>query len=273
MQTPLRLRRARRLLAGAALLLIPIVVVLAPGWTAAPGASASESVADVPFAQQVAAGGSIASTEVPLPKLAEKKDVQSSEAGARSVGSSDAARDFGSNVRVTAVDAFYDVAGTDASTIAAALQRQGPRDGSGAWAGSLSWTFNWTYQPVREGGSCRATAAAVDLRLTYTLPRLASSVEPSPVVRERWERFLVALRYHEDGHAALAVEAADELARDIEAAPPARSCPELQSTVESTAQASLARHQDAQAVYDEQTGHGAAQGARFSYRDAESIRP
>jgi predicted secreted Zn-dependent protease len=179
------------------------------------------------------------------------------------------AGDPSSTVRVTTVDAFYDVVGTDRASIVGALRRQGPRDASGAWTGSLSWIFNWTYQPVREGGACRANAASVDLRLTYTLPRLAAAGELSPVVRESWERFHSALRYHEGGHAALAIEAANGLVRDIEAAPPARTCVELRSAVESTVQANLARHEDAQVGYDRQTRHGVAQGATFSNRESD----
>lgn len=55
----------------------------------------------------------------------------------------------------------------------------------------------------------------------------------------------------------------------MEATPPAGTCSELRSTVESAVQANLARHEDAQVGYDERTRHGVAQRTTFPYRDVE----
>ena len=244
-----------------------------------PITSRLDSTRDVPSAQQAAGGGLIPNAEAAAAGqadavgAADAASARSAEASAAPTASSSRAGELASNVRVTTVDALYDVIGADHASIMAALRRQGPRDGSGAWAGSLAWTFNWSYQPVMDGGTCRVDSASIHLRLTYTLPRLASDVEPSPVVREAWERFQAGLRDHEDGHAALAVEAANALVHDVEAAPAASSCAELRTVVETTVQAGLARHERAQVAYDRQTRHGGTQGATFSYADAEPTRP
>ena len=64
-------------------------------------------------------------------------------------------------------------------------------------------------------------------------------------------------------HAALAVEAANALVRDIEAIPAVRACSAPRTAVESTVHASLARHDGAQVAFDQQTRHGVTQGATF----------
>lgn len=266
-----RLYRAPLLVVGAALLAAVATAAQLPGRTAGPPEIETTSPGEAQAVQQLAGGGPIPSIELPAFRLAGPTGARSTVAGPAPAVARDETGGPSSNVRVTTVDAFYDVVGTDRASIVGALRRQGPRDASGAWTGSLSWTFNWAYQPIRDGSGCRVNAASVDLRLTYTLPRLAAAVELSPVVRESWERFYSALRYHEDGHAALAIEAANGLVRDIEAAPPARTCWELRSAVESAVQASLARHEEAQVGYDQQTRHGVAQGATFSNRDGDPV--
>ena len=131
-------------------------------------------------------------------------------------------------VQVTFATTFYDVEGTDIRTLLALLRQRGPSDGQGTWVASTSWVFRWSYQPILES-ACRVQSAHVNLELAYTCPQWSA--------------------------------AANDLAHALEALPGQSSCDALADAARATAADLLARHAQAQAAYDRETGHGATQGA------------
>jgi predicted secreted Zn-dependent protease len=166
-------------------------------------------------------------------------------------------------VRLTAVNTFYDVEGTDVRSLLVSLRQRGPRDDAGAWAASTTWTFVWSYQPLLADG-CRAEGATVDLHVTFTYPRWARSSEVAQPVVDAWARYLANVETHEQGHAELARAAASDLVQAIEATPAQPTCDNLAPAVNAAANEMLQRHAQAQLAYDRETQHGVAQGATLS---------
>jgi len=166
-------------------------------------------------------------------------------------------------VQVTAATSYYDVEGADIRALLASLRQRGPSDGHGTWAASTSWVFRWSYQPVVDT-ACRVQVARVSLDLAYTYPRWDAPAAVAPNVTTAWQGYLSRVELHEHGHRDIAEAAANDLARAIEALPGHASCDALAETARATAAELLARHTQAQAAYDRDTGHGETQGAVLS---------
>jgi predicted secreted Zn-dependent protease len=166
-------------------------------------------------------------------------------------------------VRVTYATQHYAVEGSSLSTLLASLRTRGPRDGDGTFAANTAWSFRWSYRTVADP-DCRVASAHVDLELTSTAPAWQAPEAASPSLVDAWDGYLTHVEQHEQGHQAIAQSAAAELVQALQALPAQGSCDDLAAVARDTAGTVLARHAEAQAAYDRETGHGAAQGAVLS---------
>lgn len=163
-------------------------------------------------------------------------------------------------VRVSASTGFYAVEGTDLRGLLASLRQNGPSDGHGTWAASTAWAFRWSYRPVVNGG-CRVATAHVDLDLTYTYPQWAVPPDAAPAAVPAWQAYLAHVELHEQGHREIAEAAAADLVRSLEGLLASGSCDQLSASARAVVAERLARHAELQVAYDQETGHGATQGA------------
>jgi predicted secreted Zn-dependent protease len=163
-------------------------------------------------------------------------------------------------VRMTATTDYYAIEGSSLSALLASLRERGPNDGHGTWAANTAWVFRWSYQPRSESG-CRVASAKVDLALTYTYPRWTAPGDAAPGLVAAWDGYLANVELHEHGHRDIAEAAAADLVRTLQELPAQTSCDALAATARASASQLLARHSEAQRVYDQETGHGELQGA------------
>jgi predicted secreted Zn-dependent protease len=168
-------------------------------------------------------------------------------------------------VSITDSTDFYAVDGSSLSTLLSSLRERGPSDGHGTWAANTAWVFRWSYQPVSDAG-CRVASAKVDLALTYTYPRWTVPADAPPGLVAAWDSYLANVELHEHGHRDIAEAAAADLVKMLEALPAQGSCDALTATARTTASQLLARHAESQRTYDQETGHGEAQGAVLTAR-------
>ncbi|MEP9371046.1 DUF922 domain-containing protein [Mesorhizobium sp. KR1-2] len=102
----------------------------------------------------------------------------------------------------------YPVSGTTSNAIMQSMNRGGPREGLQARAMAATrydvhWNMNWD----KSGGACHLRSATPTLSLTYRFPKLASRV--SPDLKQRWDRFMVGVRTHEQVHGKIAQDMAN----------------------------------------------------------------
>jgi predicted secreted Zn-dependent protease len=158
----------------------------------------------------------------------------------------------------------YDIAGSSALELRAAMDRLGPKDpvNGTPYAGFTRWTIEWSYDYTRTA-TCTLRRVRVVATIQITLPRWRGASSADPALAAEWARFVAALQRHEDGHAKIAKTGARRIARVIGSLPPFRSCARLERAADSTGARILENTRRAELAYDEWTRHGETQGARF----------
>lgn len=158
----------------------------------------------------------------------------------------------------------YPVQGAHRGSLGPALDENSPIHYAGTtyhayttWL--VSWRYSWRTQP---DGNCRIDQVAIDLHSTITLPRLEGG---SPQLRERFERYLGALREHELGHHQIGRQAAQAIQQELQAMPPMADCRRLTAAANKLASRTIARFRNEERTYDLISEHGRQQGARLDY--------
>lgn len=159
---------------------------------------------------------------------------------------------------------YFIVQGSTAPALRAELNARGPvGETRGRSDGYTRWHIDWTYGfDVREG-ACTATNIVVDLDIHMILPRWYPPAGAREELVGRWNRFLVALRVHEDGHRWVSEAAARDIRRVLLAEPGAGDCRTLENRLNSKGNALLEALRAKQDAYDRDTARGKTQGVRF----------
>ncbi len=161
---------------------------------------------------------------------------------------------------VTEDTIHYEVEGNTSAELRAALDRLGPEDDSGRHDAYTKWYVRWFYDYERSEAACSLKNVRATLEVTYTLPRWQGA---NGALGERWHRYLTALRTHEKGHAQNGVDAARFIVTELSKLPAQPDCDAAATNANAKANAELATARARDRAYDEETKHGATQGATF----------
>jgi predicted secreted Zn-dependent protease len=141
----------------------------------------------------------------------------------------------------------------------------------GGYAGYTRWHMGYTTD-MHESlmGTCTVKKIAVNFQSKVTLPHWQSnSAFIHPSVQPTWDRFIAALRAHEQGHADIALTQAQALVAQLQAMSPIQghSCDALLSIVRQRFDKAVSAAATATERYDVATQHGVTQGARPHWFD------
>jgi predicted secreted Zn-dependent protease len=129
--------------------------------------------------------------------------------------------------------------------------------------GSTEWRIQWNAFVSRNGDQCHCTSFETTTMITVTLPKWIPPTNTPPAVREAWAKYLRALEQHEAGHADIALAATAEMHKRTKAIGAEADCDALRTKVKTECDAILEVHRAREKEYDQQTRHGATQGARL----------
>jgi len=153
---------------------------------------------------------------------------------------------------------LYDVSGTTAYALRASLDAHGP----GAYDASTGWHVRWRYDlTVPNSGDCSVSGSSVSLIVTVTFPRW-SHPRGAVALRHLWLSYMEDLKLHEAGHAAIAIRAANRIARELRNAS-APTCEKTRRSANGQAHRIVLDARKRSSAYDVTTDHGATQGAIF----------
>ena len=152
---------------------------------------------------------------------------------------------------ITVKTQYYQISGQDGRTLLKAMDRYGPKQGFTSRAiaqtrytmhSSADWSF--------ADGVCRPRNISIDLAITYVYPR--PSARLSPVMKQRWKRFMAGVVVHEQKHGRIARDMA-AAARQIIAAmaiPDRPNCPSVQRVMKRRVVAIVAEYEARQERFD-----------------------
>ncbi len=158
---------------------------------------------------------------------------------------------------------YYEVVGNSATKLRHELNNKGPLKDGRRFDAYTTWRVTWTYFYAPAGKGCRLTEISTLLDGTIELPRWERNGRASDSLVRKWERYLAALRIHEDGHYAHGVAARNEIQALGQSFQITGSCTTMAEAFNDEAKSILAKYGAMDATYDRDTGHGKSQGAIF----------
>ncbi|MFW5301089.1 DUF922 domain-containing protein [Pseudomonas aeruginosa] len=162
----------------------------------------------------------------------------------------------------------YWVTGRSVQEIQASISENAPtRNGDTFYAGATVWNLDssYDYVPLASGG-CAISNPRVTVNITISLPALRDDVQRSPGVIREWNRFYIALRAHELLHAANGKRTAQTLLSRLSGVRTELPCERLSVVVSQAGQALIKKLGEYDSQLDQQTNHGATQGALLDLR-------
>lgn len=154
-------------------------------------------------------------------------------------------------------ETYYDVEHEEGDSLRAVIGDASPIEGG--YHGYTKWNLKWSFSFDWDDESCWVSDVTVNMSATITLPELYTD---DPSAQRRFDRYIVALREHEEGHvdtARLAAEEIEEAVLNMDARP---TCKILGRDANALSQAIVKRGNQRDKDYDRRTDHGRTQGAR-----------
>ena len=132
----------------------------------------------------------------------------------------------------------------------------------GGHMGRTDWHLSYKYTRRAMPTGCQVASLDTQLDLKIRMPRWTPTSGAAPDQISRWQRYQSALLGHEYGHVQNARNTEASFRRAALAARTA-DCGSLDATVRSLFETSIQQGNAADRAYDDQTRHGATQGASF----------
>jgi predicted secreted Zn-dependent protease len=155
----------------------------------------------------------------------------------------------------TLEERFYPVRGVSIAELVPQTQHVKDR-----WAAFARWHATWRYSLEASAAACEVTEGSAALQADIIYPRWGRPAGADQDTVSRWDRFVRNLTTHELGHITIALQGADAVAELLEGGISAETCEEAARTADRAAARLYERSNRRNARYDEETGHGAAQG-------------
>lgn len=159
--------------------------------------------------------------------------------------------------------AYYDIVGNNANELRRQMDAKGPLDGGKRYDAHTEWNIKWNYRYRPTASGCELADVTVSLSGTILLPRWVDANGASDALVQKWDRYVAALRLHEDGHYAHGEGAAQEIEALAKSFHGSGDCPAMTSEFKDQVRAIIAKYKALDVEYDRETDHGRAQGAEF----------
>jgi predicted secreted Zn-dependent protease len=151
---------------------------------------------------------------------------------------------------------YYEIYSKDWAGMRNEIDQKGPK----GFHGFANWKVSYNYRyNTSAGGQCSITSLVPQFEGEILLPHWVPGPDVSATQRQQWDRFIAALKVHEDGHIDHGTKLSAALAQLSGMQAP--SCGEAESQVKKRADELIQRYSAMDAEYDRDTNHGATQGA------------
>lgn len=149
---------------------------------------------------------------------------------------------------------YYDIRGGSAADLRKQMNALGPLDEGRRWDAYTGWHIHWNW-PGYGTNNCDLSRATTSLEITVTLPRWANPDGADAALITKWNKYYEALARHEQAHVDTALDGYPKVLQAIQNA----TC----ATAEQAALQAVEPIHEADRAYDQETRHGATEGAVF----------
>jgi predicted secreted Zn-dependent protease len=158
----------------------------------------------------------------------------------------------------------YVVYGNNVAEVKSQMAACSPvNDADGGFAATTDSSISWTFDVLSDGSTCHVTQASVGINVSTVYPAWQPTAGAEASLPASWQRFVSNLAVHENGHVQLDLAGAQQILAELQNYT-AADCDSLISAANASANADLARLEQANATYDTATNHGATQGATLN---------
>jgi predicted secreted Zn-dependent protease len=166
--------------------------------------------------------------------------------------------------RVSVTTKYYSIHGRMAQELRQQMNTHGVKAENGKrYDAHTGWYVKWQFDFSSRGNRCAIRTVKTSAAVAYTLPKWSDEAKAPQEFRDRWHRYLQALKTHEDGHRDIGVSAAAEIEQAIRAMGPEANCRDLEAKANALGKSILENFRSKESFYDIRTGHGMTQGATF----------
>lgn len=159
---------------------------------------------------------------------------------------------------------WYDINGQTALDMRRQLNQRGPADSDGRHHDAYTeWYVTWRFPFATSEAGCSTGPVSTDIRINVSLPRWLEPVEADQALVAQWRQYLSSLLEHERGHRETGLRAANEISELLPALDPQPTCAEAEAVANELAHSVLNKYRRVDLQYDDETRHGATQGAVF----------
>lgn len=156
---------------------------------------------------------------------------------------------------------FYYIDGTSATMLAAQIEKKGPPGpGERRFAAHTKWNIQWKFRHVQEGVTCSMKDSAVLVGIAQTMPRWRGEGQGAAALNTRWQKFIEALKRHEDVHKEHGIKAGGEIEKALLTVQPHSNCEDLARAANAVAEEIVKKYQKLDEEYDRKTDHGRTEG-------------
>ncbi|RJG51486.1 DUF922 domain-containing protein [Motilimonas pumila] len=127
----------------------------------------------------------------------------------------------------------------------------------------VDWEPSWSLVYHNDDAGCKIERIHTKLKMEYPLPRWLNEFDAEEELRSRWQDFYQALLEHLDGHKLIAIDALNEVERQVLTLPRYENCETADIEAEEVAQAVIDEYQQKHQEYDQTTRLGFTQGVHF----------
>lgn len=125
------------------------------------------------------------------------------------------------------------------------------------------WYIKWSYPRKIVDGKCYTGSVTISVDVKFTYPQWNVNNEVSSDLKDKWAKFVDALKLHENRHKEHAVNGGKQIREILNSLQGYSTCQELDNVVNQKGQDMLSKIRENDRAYDSQTNHGETEGAKF----------
>lgn len=167
-------------------------------------------------------------------------------------------------VQTPEITSYYTIFGNTRAQISNQMYQCSPvLSGNSRFSANTEYVLTWSFQYQSSVDDlCTISNARVGLGIAKTFPKWQASNDTPQGLSARWNTFMNNLTIHEEGHAQLDRDYAQQILTSLQNFPPS-ACDTISAGANAKANSIMSALNQANEAYDQATEHGANQGAKF----------